>query len=235
MAHSFVRRISAVLVIVLLLSVLLVPAASAGGCGVRHVVRLGETLTGIAARYHVSIYAIASANHITNIDRIYAGQVLWIPGYCPPPPPRPKPPPPQPPHPPGPPQPPHPGPGTPWVASYFNNKDLSGAPVWQQVVPAVNFNWGYGSPAPGVQPDNFSARYMSSWYVGGGLYRLLVRSDDGFRVYVDGNLVLSDWSTHPIQGYFKDIFIPPGYHSFTAEFFEEGGLAEFQVRFQKLH
>jgi len=74
------RRIGAILVIVILLSVLLVPAASASGCGVYHRVRVGETLTSIAARYHTSIYAIAQANHIANIDRIYAGQVLWIPG-----------------------------------------------------------------------------------------------------------------------------------------------------------
>ena len=34
----------------------------------------------------------------------------------------------------------------PWVASYFNNTDLSGAPVLQQHLSSVNFNWGYGSP-----------------------------------------------------------------------------------------
>ncbi len=226
MAGSVGRRLSAILVIVILLSVLLAPAASAGGCGVSHRVRVGESLTSIAARYHTSIYAIAQANHITNIDRIYAGQVLWIPGVCPPP---------RPPKPPKPPVPPAPGPGTPWLATYFNNRDLSGAPVAQLVVPAVNFNWGWGAPVPGVGVDNFSARFMSTWYVGGGLYRALARSDDGFRLFIDGTQVMSDWSVRPVQGSFRDIYIPPGYHSFTVEYFEAEGLAEVQVRFQKLH
>lgn len=230
MANPVRRRLGAIFVIVFLLSLLLVPAASAGGhgCGVYHRVRIGETLTSIAARYHTSVWAIASANHITNIDRIYAGQVLWIPGHCPPPkpPPHPQPPPPHP-------QPPPPS-GTAWVATYFNNRDLGGAPVWQQVVPAVRFNWGYGSPGPGIPADNFSARYMSSWYVGGGLYRLTVRSDDGFRVFVDGQEVLSSWTVHPVQGFFRDIFIPNGYHSFTIEYFEAEGLAEIQAQFQRI-
>jgi LysM repeat protein len=233
MAGPVGRRLGAILVIVILLSILLVPAASAGGCGVYHRVRLGENLTTIAAKYHVSIWAIASANHISNIDRIYAGQVLWIPGVCPPPRP-PKPPAPPPHHPPHHP-PVHPPMATPWVATYFNNRDLGGAPVWQQAIHAVNFNWGFGSPAPNVPVDNFSARFMSSWYVGGGNYRLLVRSDDGFRVFVDGQMVLSDWSEHPVQGYFKDLYIGPGYHSFTMEYFEATGLAEAGLSFQRLH
>jgi LysM repeat protein len=226
MTRSVGRRLGAIVVVLFLLSVLIVPAASAGGCGVYHRVRVGETLTSIAYRYHTSIYAIAQANGIRNIDRIYAGQVLWIPGHCPPPPPPPKPP--------RPPQPPPPGPGTPWQVQFWNNIDLSGPPVMGFVVPAVNFNWGYGAPAPGVNADNFSARFMSSWFVSGGMYRVIARSDDGVRVFVDGNPVLQGWSVHPVQGFFTDMYIPQGYHSFTVEYFEAGGVAEIQVRFQKL-
>lgn len=44
-----------------------------------HKVRRGETLTSIAYYYGVSPWAIARANHIYNLDRIYVGQVLHIP------------------------------------------------------------------------------------------------------------------------------------------------------------
>ena len=44
-----------------------------------HVVQRGETLSSIAYRYGVSVWAIANANHITNINCIYTGQVLYIP------------------------------------------------------------------------------------------------------------------------------------------------------------
>jgi LysM repeat protein len=44
-----------------------------------HIVRYGETLSGIAARYGVNMWAIARANCIANPSRIYAGQRLIIP------------------------------------------------------------------------------------------------------------------------------------------------------------
>jgi len=45
-----------------------------------HIVQLGETLTGIAARYGVSAAAVAAANGIFNQNFIFAGQRLVIPG-----------------------------------------------------------------------------------------------------------------------------------------------------------
>jgi LysM repeat protein len=44
-------------------------------------VRWGDTLNSISYRTGVSPWAIAQANGIYNLNRIYAGQALWIP--CP--------------------------------------------------------------------------------------------------------------------------------------------------------
>lgn len=44
-----------------------------------HVVRWGETLFGISRMYGTSVWAIARANHIRNINYIRAGQCLIIP------------------------------------------------------------------------------------------------------------------------------------------------------------
>ena len=44
-----------------------------------HVVRRGETLSGIAARYGVSMWALMRANGLRSANRIYAGQRLVIP------------------------------------------------------------------------------------------------------------------------------------------------------------
>jgi LysM repeat protein len=43
------------------------------------VVAPGETLTSIAARYGVSVHALAAANGITDLNTIYVGQRLVIP------------------------------------------------------------------------------------------------------------------------------------------------------------
>ena len=50
-------------------------------CVARYYVHRGDTLSRIAARYGVSVYAIARYNGIHNINRIYPGQYLCIPAH----------------------------------------------------------------------------------------------------------------------------------------------------------
>jgi LysM repeat protein len=48
-------------------------------CGVYHTVDTGQNLFRISLRYGVSLYSIAAANGITNVNLIYVGQRLYIP------------------------------------------------------------------------------------------------------------------------------------------------------------
>lgn len=48
-------------------------------CRYYHYISYGETLSGIAAWYGVSPWAIAQANGLYNLNHIYAGQYLCIP------------------------------------------------------------------------------------------------------------------------------------------------------------
>ena len=48
-------------------------------CATYHTVAPGQTLYRIGRLYGVSPWAIAAANHIRNVNRIYAGQTLCIP------------------------------------------------------------------------------------------------------------------------------------------------------------
>jgi LysM repeat protein len=47
-------------------------------------VRWGDTLAGIASKFHTTTAALSSANHLRNPDAIQAGQVLTIPSSAPP-------------------------------------------------------------------------------------------------------------------------------------------------------
>jgi LysM repeat protein len=59
-------------------------AAAPAACGdTWHKVAWGETLFSIGRLYNVSPWAIASANRLTNPNRIYAGQWLYIPAGSP--------------------------------------------------------------------------------------------------------------------------------------------------------
>jgi LysM repeat protein len=76
------KKLTLVLLICLLLMVLNVRAAGASPPPCTrsiHIVRWGETLSGIAWRYGTTVRAIARANNIWNTNRIYARQRLVIP------------------------------------------------------------------------------------------------------------------------------------------------------------
>lgn len=55
-------------------------AASGAAAGAYYTVRAGDTLAAIAARYRVSVVAVASANGLNNWNFVYSGQRLLIPG-----------------------------------------------------------------------------------------------------------------------------------------------------------
>ena len=53
------------------------------GCPNHYIVKAGDTLSEIAASYRVSLWALRDANHIGNIDRIYTGEYICLPGGYP--------------------------------------------------------------------------------------------------------------------------------------------------------
>ena len=75
--------------IVLVLSLFLMAAspAEAQGATVNHIVQRGEYLALIARNYGTTVHAILALNpQITNMNRIYPGQVVVVPiGWTPPP------------------------------------------------------------------------------------------------------------------------------------------------------
>ena len=121
--------------------------------------------------------------------------------------------------------------GTNWTALFYNNPSLSDAPVVTQTnLPGVNFNWGSGSPAAGVNADDFSARFTSTQTFAGGTYDFVVTADDGVRVQIDGQMVLDRFYARPLTTDRFTQTLTPGAHSLTVEYFEDGDQA--QVQFQ---
>ncbi len=87
--------------------------------------------------------------------------------------------------------------GTGIAASYFNGMTLSGVP-FQRLDPAVNFNWAGASPAPSIPPVQFSARWSGSVVPDTtDSYTFTTNSDDGVRLWVNGQKIIDNWTDHP--------------------------------------
>jgi LysM repeat protein len=176
--------------------------------GTVHVVRPGETLTRIALRYGVDVWAIARANGITNLNHIYVGQRLIIPRAVPPPPPPPPPPPSD-----------AWWPG-PWSGEYFDNVTLTGPAYTTREDGRVDFNWGWGPPAGGMPTNYFSVRWTGTFHFDEGTYRFYSRVDDGVRVTVDGERIIDGWRDGALRLYTADRALGAGDHTIQVEYYD---------------
>ncbi len=84
------------------------------------------------------------------------------------------------------------------LGEYFVGTERQGTPKVVRVDPTVDFHWDLAAPAPGLPEDGFSVRWTGKLTAPkSGLYALALRSDDGARLYLDGQLVVDVWGSHP--------------------------------------
>ena len=114
-----------------------------------------------------------------------------------------------------------------WRGEYYNNMTLSGSPVLVRVDKAIDFDWGGGSPEWGVVgADNFSVRWTGTINVTPGRYRFIMATDDGGRLWVNGQLVIDKWLDQ--QGGYHEVSIdlPNGSAYIQMEYYENQGGAK---------
>ncbi len=114
---------------------------------------------------------------------------------------------------------------TAWLAQYYNNANLQGAPVLTRYENGINYFWGLGSPDPVVAPDNFSVRWTATLPFNAGTYRFTLAGDDGVRLFIDNALVIDQWRIQPPTAYSIDVGLAAGLHTLRVEYFEGTGQA----------
>ncbi len=102
-----------------------------------------------------------------------------------------------------------------------------GTPIRTEKTDTVSYAWG-GSPGPGV-PDNYFATLAEGTFeLPKGEYTLNVTSDDGVRVWVDGKLVIDNWTYHGPTLDTATLKLG-GTHKIRAEQFEIDGYSALKV------
>lgn len=116
-------------------------------------------------------------------------------------------------------------------AEYFNNRNLTDR-VFTRIDATVNNNWASGSPDSRIDANTFSVRWtgeIESRY--SETYTFNVRSDDGVRLYVDGQLIIDQWNDSPATNHTGTIFLEAGVrYDVRLEYYENTALAEMRFR-----
>ncbi len=112
--------------------------------------------------------------------------------------------------------------GSGWTCTYFKNQFLED-PAGSMIVPAIGFNWGGKSPYPGVPETLWSMRCTSvQYFPSSGLYQFNAKVDDGVRLFVDGNVVISSWTNHAGSTEVGTANLNAGPHNMTVEYYQFG-------------
>jgi len=112
--------------------------------------------------------------------------------------------------------------------AYFGNQNTNAFTnlVYSRTDREVNFDWGNNSPVPGSVPvDYFRVEWTGKVYPPyPGDYNFYTWSDDGVRLYIDGNLIINNWTNHgSTKNYSGYQSLSCGAHDIRMEFYENSG------------
>ncbi|MHC4628668.1 MAG: PA14 domain-containing protein, partial [Planctomycetota bacterium] len=119
-------------------------------------------------------------------------------------------------------------------ADYFTGEDyLAGDPVLTRVDPEIDFNWNDDAPGGGIDRAQFSARWRGEITIpADGSYDFILNSNDGSRLYIDGQLLVEDWSNHGRRDTKASIDLVAGTYPIRVEYYQNEANAGFSLSWQ---
>ena len=116
------------------------------------------------------------------------------------------------------------GTGSGLTGTYFPSSNFTGTSV-TRVDGTVDFDWGQGSPSTGIPVDYFCVRWTGQVQAQfSETYTFTTLCDDGVRLWVNGQLLVDDWTDHPPTENSGTITLLAGQkYDVKMEYFENGG------------
>ena len=126
------------------------------------------------------------------------------------------------------------GSGNGLFAQFYNGTGLSGTPVLSRVDPTVNFIWGGASPAAGVPATSWSAKWTGTLRPPTtGTYTFALNSDDGSRLFINGQQVINNWFDQPPTTRTGTVNLTAGQAvSIEVDYFQDGGGSQVSLNWQ---
>ncbi|MCA9378849.1 hypothetical protein KC640_00315, partial [Candidatus Dojkabacteria bacterium] len=117
-----------------------------------------------------------------------------------------------------------------YLGQYYNNTTLSGEPVYTTCETIPNFDWGKGSPGPGINTDNFSIRWTAIVnFAQDGEYLFTTSSDGGVRLYINDHIVIDNWDEHMLTDDQTVQWMPIGRYPIKLEYYDGLGNAVIKL------
>lgn len=116
---------------------------------------------------------------------------------------------------------------------YWDNNRLDGAPKLVRTDAKVDFGWTLNSPARGIPFDWYSVRWTGRLLTpttGTLPTRIGIEGNDGYRLYLDGKLIIDNWRKKSSGVQFAPVVLIRGHmHNIKLEYFESTGNARVKL------
>lgn len=117
------------------------------------------------------------------------------------------------------------------TASLFDNPHLTGSPHVTRPESIIDVRWTFNAPAHGLPTDWYSVRWNGTLTAGPDpVHAFGIEGTDGWRLYLDGTLLIDNWRKRSYDTRVADVDLLPGStHDITVEYFETTGNARLRL------
>lgn len=114
---------------------------------------------------------------------------------------------------------------------YFNNISMQGNPTLVRTDAELNFHWTLFGPDPKLGNDFYAVRWIGKLLSPAtGEFRIGLEGNDGFRLYINGALLIDNWSKQSYRASLADYsFQKDSVYDIKVEFFEPAGNATIRL------
>jgi beta-glucosidase len=115
---------------------------------------------------------------------------------------------------------------------YYNNVTFEGTPAFTRIDPQIKFQWTLFSPDPEkLTYDFYSVRWTGKLKAPkSGTYKIGIDGNDGYRLYIDGKLILDNWIKRSREVKVVDFkFKKDRLYDLQIEYYEPRGNAWFNL------
>lgn len=117
---------------------------------------------------------------------------------------------------------------------FYSNMALTGSPVLTRIDPNVDFNWNGNSPGSGVGATQWSAKWTGTIDPPAtGSYTFSLTSDDGSRLFINGQQVISMWQDQAATTQTATVNLTAGQPaSVEVDYYQDGGASSLSLGWQ---
>lgn len=114
---------------------------------------------------------------------------------------------------------------------YFDHTGLGDQPRMVRTDARIDFTWTLNSPGEEIPFDWYSVRWTGTLTAPpAGVHRIGVEGNDGFRLYLDGQLLIDNWRKQSYRALLANVQLRPGQpHDLRLEYFESTGNARVKL------